>query len=381
LPTLPASVIAPPPDVHRETRQGPALDASVVAPAPEVNGTISRRNVNDPEPAIVGPPPEAANTSSRRLSDINIGPAPVVAPAPQLPVGEQRALARMAQAGNAGGAVVPPPPSAQGAGVASAGRLIALNLHPAAPSGPVDVPAGNRRGSFAATPEGKPGAAGTPNFAGESHGAGDGAAKGKAANGLPSGPFVGKGSNPEATGAIAGVNPGGSPTKPLVNSSLLASATPPRVAAPRPAAELPADVLGEDERKVLGDKKFYAMTLNVPNLNSAGGSWVMHFAELEDSAKQGELIAPVATREVDPGYPLELMRQSVQGNVMLAAVIRSDGSVGEVKILRGIDDRLDEYASAALAKWKFRPASRNGDPIGLRAVVVIPFRPMRKAGF
>jgi TonB family protein len=130
-----------------------------------------------------------------------------------------------------------------------------------------------------------------------------------------------------------------------------------------------------------GYGNFYAMTLNVPNLNSAGGSWVMYFVELKDAEKQGELVAPVALREVDPGYPLELMKENVQGMVMLSAVIRSDGSVGEVYILRGVDDRLDTYASAALSRWRFRPATRNGDPVPLQTVVMIPFRPIRKLGF
>ena len=144
---------------------------------------------------------------------------------------------------------------------------------------------------------------------------------------------------------------------------------------------MPANATNELERKVFGYRKIYAMTLNVPNLNSAGGSWVMHFVELKDAEKQGELVAPVATQEVDPGYPLELMRQNVQGIVMLSAVIHSDGRVGDVKVLRGIDDRLDQYASAALSRWHFLPATRNGDPVALQTVVMIPFRPMRKPGF
>jgi protein TonB len=75
------------------------------------------------------------------------------------------------------------------------------------------------------------------------------------------------------------------------------------------------------------------------------------------------------------------MKQNVHGAVVLSAVIRSDGSVGEVQILRGVDDRLDQYASAALARWRFRPATRNGEAVALQAVVIIPFRPMRKPGF
>ena len=106
----------------------------------------------------------------------------------------------------------------------------------------------------------------------------------------------------------------------------------------------------------------------------------MHFAEMKDGEPEGDLVAPVATQAVDPGYPIELMRQNVQGTVTLSAVIRSDGSVGEVRVLQGVDDRLDQYASAAMSRWHFRPATRNGEAVALQAVVMIPFR-LRKAGF
>jgi TonB family protein len=129
------------------------------------------------------------------------------------------------------------------------------------------------------------------------------------------------------------------------------------------------------ERKVFAGRKSYAMTLSVPNLNSAGGSWVMHFVEQKEDEKKGELMAPVATRTADPGYPLELMRQNVRGTVILSAVINADGTVGDVQILNSIDDRLDDYASHALSRWRFLPALKNGNPVPLQAVVMIPFRP------
>ncbi len=120
------------------------------------------------------------------------------------------------------------------------------------------------------------------------------------------------------------------------------------------------------------------MTLNTPNLNSSGGSWVMHFAELnENPLDKSAVTAPVATQEVDPGYPLELMRQNVQGTVTLSAVIHDDGHVGEIQVLSGVDDRLDQYACAALARWRFLPGEKNGKPVALQAVIMIPFRPMR----
>jgi protein TonB len=293
-------------------------------------------------------------------------------------MGEQRAVANVPM-GNSGAAVVPPPPSVQRSGASSDGRLIALNLRPAAPAGPVDSPSGNRRGVFAATPEGKPGAAGTPDIVADNHHAGtDKPASG--ASGVPPGLFVGTNSKQGNSAAVVGTQ--GTLKAKSADSTLLASATTPRVSAsPSRSSETLSNAPSELERKVFGDRKSYSMILNVPNLNSAGGSWVMHFAELKDAEKSGDLVAPVAMQEVDPGYPLELMKQNVQGMVVLSAVIRSDGSVGEVQVIRSVDDRLDRYASAALSRWRFRPATRNGDPVALQTVVMIPFKPMQKSGF
>ncbi len=119
------------------------------------------------------------------------------------------------------------------------------------------------------------------------------------------------------------------------------------------------------------------MTLNMPNLNSAGGSWVIRFAELDPNEAKGDLTAPEAVQKVDPAYPLELMRRNVQGTVTLYAVIRNDGSVSDVRVLRGVDEQLDQYARTALGHWHFRPATKNGAPVNLEAVVMIPFKPVR----
>jgi TonB family protein len=142
--------------------------------------------------------------------------------------------------------------------------------------------------------------------------------------------------------------------------------------------------LSEPERAVFGNRKFYSVTLNMPNLNSAGGSWVIRFAELKHnssnndaSAVATDLSQPAATRKVDPAYPLQLMRENVAGTVILYAIIGADGSVGSVRVLRGVDDRLDRFASEAIAKWQFQPATKNGTPVDVEATFQIPFRPAR----
>jgi TonB family protein len=358
----------------------PTLPTSVVAPSPEMNSARSNRDVRMPEPAVVEPPPSLETASIRKAGDINIGHAQVVAPAPQLPVGEQRAMPTLAQ-GAPSPAVVPPPPSVQGRGVSSAGgRMIALNVNPAAPAASVEVPNGNRRGTFAATPEGKQGAAGTPEIAGGGKAASESSGRNGASsntNGIPPGLFVGAGPKSESTVTVAGSGKPGAAADPPSGAAPSRSSTARKV-----ASELSPDGQSEAEREVFAGRKSYAMTINIPNMNSAGGSWVMHFAEQKEGEKKGDLVAPVATRTADPGYPLELMRQNVRGTVILSAVINADGSVGDVRVLNSIDDRLDDYASNALLRWRFLPALKNGNPVALQAVVMIPFRPRaEKAGF
>ena len=71
------------------------------------------------------------------------------------------------------------------------------------------------------------------------------------------------------------------PSTNSVNPNLMASVRPPRVtSAPRTLQPESAAKLSEAERAVFGNRKFYSVTLNMPNLNSAGGSWVVRFAEL-----------------------------------------------------------------------------------------------------
>ena len=66
---------------------------------------------------------------------------------------------------------------------------------------------------------------------------------------------------------------------------------------------------------------------------------------------------------IDPAYPLELMSDRIEGTVVLYAVIHSDGTVGEVRVLEGVESQLDENAMAALKHWKFRPGNRGGVPV------------------
>jgi TonB family protein len=143
------------------------------------------------------------------------------------------------------------------------------------------------------------------------------------------------------------------------------------------AADIPRERGTPQERRpadpVFGSKHVYSMEINLPNLNSRGGSWVIRFAEKGMPSIAGELSTPVATTKVDPAYPSSLQHDGVQGTVVLYAVIHADGTVGDIRVLHGLHEVLDVNAVKALARWKFRPAMKSGAPVDLEAVVQIPF--------
>jgi len=296
---------------------------------------------------------------------MNFGPSDVVAPAPQLTLTEQHSLATRGRGRLPGGGVQPvgPPPSVASAGGGSAGgRLIALGIHPVAPTGPVKVPEGNRRGTFAATPQGKPGASGTPDVTGTKSEAKGAGGRGTRNGSLPAGLHVGGADDAREMASL---------------SSSTSTSSPGVTHSARAASPVSDDKITDMDRKVFGGKRVYGRTLNMPNLNSSTGSWVIKFAELDGGRREGELLEPVATEKSDPGYPLELIRANVHGMVTLYAVIHADGKVGDIRVLNSPHERLDSYAAKALARWKFVPAERAGKAVALEAVVEIPFRVRR----
>jgi TonB family protein len=77
---------------------------------------------------------------------------------------------------------------------------------------------------------------------------------------------------------------------------------------------------------------------------------------------------------VDPKYPQDLIQEHVEGEVILYGVIRPDGSVDSIQLVRGLDKQLDANAIEAFKQWKFHPATKDGQPVALEAIVHIPFK-------
>lgn len=86
----------------------------------------------------------------------------------------------------------------------------------------------------------------------------------------------------------------------------------------------------------------------------------------------GGVSAPVALETPRPPYP-ESVRGCVQGVVVLRAVVAEDGTVRDVKVLKGLPLGLTEVAVEAVRRWRYAPARLDGRPVDVYIDLVVPF--------
>ena len=354
---------------RKATLQLPAMMPAIVAPAAETGALRTRSKLPSMLPVVVEPTPEIAESKSR-LTLPAFQPE-VVQPAPEAGSvhGNGANLARLLPSG---AGTVPPAPQVGEAQHAS-GQLMALSLHPAEVKAPVQVPEGNHRGAFAASPSGRADASGTP---GDNAASGNGGVPGTNARvNAPAGIDVsaapGKASAMASPSATRATEPSAD-----VRTRLLAAMHAPTASIP-PRQPLAHEATGERtelEKRIFAGRRSYTLSVNMPNLNTATGSWIIHFVERTPGLIAAPIAAPEVVSKSDPAYPGELIRDGVQGSVVLTAVIRADGSVGNIAVAKSLDPKLDQNAVQALSRWLFRPALKDGRAIDLEAVITVPFR-------
>jgi len=91
--------------------------------------------------------------------------------------------------------------------------------------------------------------------------------------------------------------------------------------------------------------------------------------------RPGSGIEPPSIRhEVKPDYTEEARRRNIRGDVLLEIVVKRDGTVTNVRVLRGLGYGLDERAVDAVKQWSFNPATRKGVPVDVLVEVAMEFR-------
>ncbi len=95
--------------------------------------------------------------------------------------------------------------------------------------------------------------------------------------------------------------------------------------------------------------------------------------EVVEAAGPGVKPPTVRSRE-EPTYSVEGREARIQGTVLLHLVVDRAGLPTEIKLVSPLGFGMDQMAISAVEKWKFRPATKNGEPVRFGAYVEVNFR-------
>ena len=83
---------------------------------------------------------------------------------------------------------------------------------------------------------------------------------------------------------------------------------------------------------------------------------------------------PEVIRRAVPVYPPAARRAGVGGTVVLRGIVRRDGSIDELRVVKDLPYGLGEAARKAVERWRFRPATHNGEAIDVYYTVTVNYR-------
>lgn len=100
---------------------------------------------------------------------------------------------------------------------------------------------------------------------------------------------------------------------------------------------------------------------------------------IEDMPEEGSLRAvgfapPEFLIRVKPEYTPEAEQANITATVEAMVVFRLNGEVGRCEIVRWAGFGLEESAERAIRQLKFKPATRDGKPVSVRALIRYNFR-------
>ncbi len=76
----------------------------------------------------------------------------------------------------------------------------------------------------------------------------------------------------------------------------------------------------------------------------------------------------------EPNFSDEARKSKTQGVVLLMVVVGADGTPNHIRVQQSLGMGLDEKAIEAVSRWRFRPATFNGQPVATQIAVEVNFR-------
>jgi TonB family protein len=83
---------------------------------------------------------------------------------------------------------------------------------------------------------------------------------------------------------------------------------------------------------------------------------------------------PLEIDRAIPIYPTMARRVGAGGSAVIRGIVRRDGAIDEVEIVKDLPYGMGEAAREAVRRWRFRPATYRGEPIDVYYTVTVNFR-------
>ena len=83
-------------------------------------------------------------------------------------------------------------------------------------------------------------------------------------------------------------------------------------------------------------------------------------------------LKPISTP--DPEYTDRACKKKLRGTAVVAMIVTPEGNTRDLKVITSLDKDLDQQALAAMSKWKFEPATKDGQPVAVHLKAEANFR-------
>lgn len=87
---------------------------------------------------------------------------------------------------------------------------------------------------------------------------------------------------------------------------------------------------------------------------------------------KGDVQAAKILKKVAPSYPDLAQRERLEGTVRLHAIIGKDGSIEQLRVIRGYCS-LAEVSVPAVKQWRYTPTLLNGEPVEVDTTIDVIF--------
>jgi protein TonB len=87
----------------------------------------------------------------------------------------------------------------------------------------------------------------------------------------------------------------------------------------------------------------------------------------------GDTEPPMPVRTTPPEFPKEMRSARTSGIVVISCEVDDRGLVNDAKVAKTTNEAFDKAALEAVAKWKFRPAQKDGKAVTMRINVPVKF--------